>query len=77
MPIHLSFPNLRLPLVSVVCLLAEQGAKVTPRMVLETNWVTLSISYIILGVVTLGTVFWLIWFTARMEIHQVLRIGEA
>ena len=62
-----------LPLMEV----AEQGAKVTPRMVLETNWVTLSVSYIILGVVTLGTVFWLIWFTARMEIHQVLRIGEA
>lgn len=62
-----------LPLMEV----AEQGAKVTPRMVLETNWVTLSVSYIILGVVTLGTVFWLIWFTARMEIHEVLRIGEA
>ena len=62
-----------LPLMEV----AEQGAKVTPRMVLETNWVTLSVSYIILGAVTLGTVLWLIWFTAKMEIHQVLRIGEA
>jgi hypothetical protein len=62
-----------LPLMEV----AEEGAKVTPRMVLETNWVTLSVSYIILGAVTLGMVFWLIWFTAKMEIHQVLRIGEA
>ena len=56
--------------------LAEEGAKVTPRMVLETNWVTLSVSYIILGAVTLATVLWLVWFTAKMEIHQVLRIGE-
>ena len=55
---------------------AEEGAKVTPRMVLETNWVTLSVSYIILGAVTLATVLWLVWFTAKMEIHQVLRIGE-
>ena len=61
-----------LPLMEV----AEEGAKVTPRMVLETNWVTLSVSYIILGAVTLATVLWLIWFTAKMEIHQVLRIGE-
>jgi hypothetical protein len=61
-----------LPLMEV----AEEGAKVTPRMVLETNWVTLSVSYIILGAVTLATVLWLVWFTAKMEIHQVLRIGE-
>lgn len=61
-----------LPLMEV----AEEGAKVTPRMVLQTNWITLGVSYLVLAGVTLGTVLWLVWFTAKMQVHQVLRIGE-
>jgi hypothetical protein len=55
---------------------AEEGARVTPRMVLQTDWTTLGVSYLIQGTVTVGTVLWLIWFTAKMEVQQVLRIGE-
>ena len=61
-----------LPLMEV----AEEGVRVTPPMVLQINWVTLGVSYLILGSVTAGTVLWLIWFTAKMEVQQVLRIGE-
>ena len=62
-----------LPLMEV----AEEGARVTPPMTLEIDWVTLGVSYAILGSVTIGTVLWLIWYTSKMEVQQVLRIGEA
>ncbi|MCH7606080.1 MAG: ABC transporter permease [Chloroflexi bacterium] len=61
-----------LPLIEV----AEQGAKVTPRMVFQINWTSLAVSYIILLAATGATVLWLIWFTAKMEVQQLLRIGE-
>jgi hypothetical protein len=56
---------------------AEEGVRVTPPMVLQTNWLTLLVSYLVLAAVTGGTVLWLAWLTARLEIQQVLRIGEA
>ena len=62
-----------LPLMEV----AEEGARVTPPMTLEIDWVTLGVSYAILGSVTVGTVLWLVWYTSKMEVQQVLRIGEA
>ena len=61
-----------LPLMEV----AEQGAKVTPRMVFQIDWTTLAVSYIILVAATGATVLWLIWFTAKLEVQQLLRIGE-
>lgn len=61
-----------LPLMEV----AEEGAKVTPRMVFETNWMTLVVSYLILAAATGATALWLMWFTAKMEVQQLLRIGE-
>ena len=33
--------------------------------------------FLVLAVVTVGTVLWLAWFTAGMEVQQVLRAGEA
>jgi len=62
-----------LPLMEV----AEEGVPVTPPMVLRTNWVTLLVSYLFLAGVTAGTVVGLAWFTAKMEVQQVLRIGDA
>ena len=62
-----------LPLMEV----AEEGVPVTPPMALRTNWVTLLVSYLFLAGVTAGTVVGLAWFTARMEVQQVLRIGDA
>ena len=62
-----------LPLMEV----AEEGVPVTPPMVLRTNWVTLLVSYLFLAGVTVGTVVGLAWFTAKMEIQQVLLIGDA
>jgi ABC-type antimicrobial peptide transport system permease subunit len=56
---------------------AEGGVRVTPPMLLQTNWLTLLAAYLVLAVVTLGTLVWLAWFTARLEVQQVLRAGEA
>ena len=61
-----------LPLMEV----AEAGVRVTPGMILQTNWSTLGLSYLVLAVFTVVALLWLVWFTTRMEIHQVLRIGE-
>ena len=43
-----------LPLMEV----AEEGERVTPPMVLTTDWLALGVSYLVLAVVTVGTVLW-------------------
>ena len=55
---------------------AEGGARVVPPMVLKTDWTALLVSYLVLALVTAGTVAWLAWFSARMEVQRALRIGE-
>ena len=45
-------------------------------MVLQTNGTTLLVSYLVIAAVTVGTAAWLAWFTAKMEVQQVLRIGD-
>ncbi|PKB80453.1 MAG: hypothetical protein BZY88_08675 [SAR202 cluster bacterium Io17-Chloro-G9] len=64
-------PNL-LPLMEI----AEDGIRVTPPMVSSSDWTTLLVSYVVIAVVTVGTAAWLAWFTAKMEVQQVLRIGD-
>lgn len=66
------FGNSLLPLLEV----AQEGVRATPPMVLTSNRVSLLVSYLVIAGVTLGTVVWLAWFTAKMEVQQVLRIGE-
>lgn len=61
-----------LPILGV----AEEGTRVTPPMILQTNWYTLLASYLVLAGITAGTVVWLAWFSAKLEAQQVLRIGE-
>ena len=61
-----------LPLMEV----AEEGVRVTPPMVLQTNGTTLLVSYLVIAAVTVATAAWLAWFTAKMEVQQVLRIGD-
>ena len=57
--------------------IGEGGTRVTPPMVLQTNWRTLMGAYLVLASVTAATVVWLAWFTGRMEVQRVLRAGEA
>ena len=64
-------PNL-LPLMEV----AEEGIPIIPPMASSFNWTTLLVSYLVIAGVTAGTVAWLAWFTAKMEVQQVLRIGQ-
>ena len=56
---------------------SEGGVRVTPPMTLQTNWLTLAVAYLTLAAVALANVVWLAWFTARLNLQQVLRAGEA
>ncbi|NQW24289.1 MAG: FtsX-like permease family protein [SAR202 cluster bacterium] len=62
-----------LPLMEV----AEEGARVTPPMVLTTDWPSLLVVYLVLAVVTVVTVVWLAWLSAKIQVQQVLRMGDA
>lgn len=55
---------------------AEGGMRVTPPMALQTNALTLLTAYLALAAVAVGNGVWLAWFTARLEVQQVLRAGE-
>ena len=62
-----------LPLMEV----AEEGERVTPPMAFTTDWLLLMVSYLVLAVVTAGTVVWLAWLSAKIQVQQVLRMGDA
>ncbi|MDA0263864.1 MAG: ABC transporter permease [Chloroflexi bacterium] len=62
-----------LPLMEVV----EEGERVTPPMVFTTDWMSLLVSYAVLAAVTAGTVVWLAWLSAKIQVQQVLRMGDA
>ena len=55
---------------------AEDGTRVAPPLVLQANWTTLLVSYLVLAGVTVFTVLWLAWISARMEILRALRIRD-
>ena len=61
-----------LPLMEVV----EEGARATPSLVLTTDWQRLLVSYVILAVVTGLCGLWLTWLTAKLQLQQILRMGE-
>jgi ABC-type antimicrobial peptide transport system permease subunit len=56
---------------------AEEGTRVTPPMVFTIDWVSLSVSYSVLAVVTVVTVIWLAWLNSKIQVQQVLRMGDA
>ena len=61
-----------LPLMEV----AEAGERITPSLVFTADWQRLLISYVILAAVALFSALWLAWLTGRLQLHQVLRMGE-
>ncbi|MBM3947015.1 MAG: FtsX-like permease family protein, partial [SAR202 cluster bacterium] len=61
-----------LPLLEV----AEGGRRITPPMVMETNWAILWVTYGVLGVAAVTTVVILTWLLGRLELQRVLRMGE-
>lgn len=65
--------SILLPLMEV----AEEGERVTPPMAFTTDWLALSVSYLVLAVVTLVTVLWLAWLSSNIQVQQVLRMGDA
>ena len=62
-----------LPLLEV----AEGGTRVTPPMVLETNWSALGLAYAFLGGATVATVVALAWAISHLEIQRLLRVEGA
>ena len=62
-----------LPLMEV----AEEGARITPPMAFTTDWFSLAVIYLVLAAVTLVTVVWLAWLSAKIQVQQVLRMGDA
>ncbi len=62
-----------LPLLEV----AEGGVRVTPPMVLQADWVNLTVAYLLLAGVVAGTAWWLARLTTRLEVQRLLRAGEA
>ncbi|MBC8280110.1 MAG: ABC transporter permease [Chloroflexi bacterium] len=57
--------------------LAEEGERVTPPMRFTTDWLALMVSYAVLAGVTGITVIWLAWLSAKIQVQQVLRMGDA
>lgn len=57
--------------------LAEEGERVTPPMAFTTDWFSLMVSYGVLAAVTAITVVWLAWLSAKIQVQQVLRMGDA
>jgi ABC-type antimicrobial peptide transport system permease subunit len=55
----------------------EEGEQVTPPMAFTTDWFSLMVSYLTLAAVTLATVVWLAWLSAKIQVQQVLRMGDA
>ncbi len=49
---------------------ADDGGSVVPPMILHINWTTLLISYLALIAATIGTVAWLAWFSAKLEVQR-------
>ena len=52
------------------------ASNATPSLVLTTDWQRLLVSYVILAVVTGLCGLWLTWLTAKLQLQQVLRMGE-
>ncbi len=61
-----------LPLMEVV----EGGARATPSLVFTADWRRLLVSYAILAGVTVFCGLWLTWVTGKLQLQQVLRMGE-
>ena len=62
-----------LPLMEV----AEAVDRVMPPMAFTTDWLALGVTYLVLALVTLGTVLWLAWLNSKIQVQQVLRMGDA
>ncbi|MBI4198144.1 MAG: ABC transporter permease [Chloroflexi bacterium] len=62
-----------LPLLAV----AEGGAQVTPPMVVQSDWDTLLMAYLVLAVAMVITVLALARAIARLDVQRLLRVAEA
>jgi len=60
-----------LPLLEV----AEEGRRVTPPMVLATNWLALGVAYTVLAAATAATVMALAWAISHLDVQRLLRAG--
>lgn len=72
-----SFLGARLGLLMLPSLeLTESGKAVVPPYALEVNWLSVGLTYAVLGAVFVASVFLLVLFFSRLALHRALRIGE-
>jgi len=57
--------------------LTETGDEVLPPMQLQISWFTVGTAWLVLGLVFLVTISAVVLLYARLQLHRVLRIGEA
>ena len=57
--------------------LAEEGERVTPPMRFTVDGLSLLVPYAVLAGVTAITAIWLAWLSAKIQVQQVLRMGDA
>ena len=57
--------------------LAEEGERVTPPMRFTVDELSLLVPYAVLAGVTAITAIWLAWLSAKIQVQQVLRMGDA
>ncbi|MBI4311076.1 MAG: ABC transporter permease [Chloroflexi bacterium] len=62
-----------LPLMAI----AEGGARVTPPMVVQSDWNALLLAYAVLGIVMASTILALAQAMAKLEVQRLLRVAEA
>ncbi|GIT43465.1 MAG: hypothetical protein Ct9H300mP11_14010 [Chloroflexota bacterium] len=41
-----------------------------PPMAFSTDWLALGVTYLVLALVTLGTVLWLAWLNSKIQVHR-------
>jgi hypothetical protein len=54
----------------------EEGGRVLPPFIIETNWSAVGWTYAAMGLIFLLTVGLIIWVFSRLALFRALRVGE-
>jgi hypothetical protein len=55
----------------------ETGDEVLPPMLLQVSWLTIGAAWLVLALVFLVTIGIVVLLYSRLQLHRILRIGEA
>jgi ABC-type antimicrobial peptide transport system permease subunit len=57
--------------------ISETGDEVLPPMLLQVSWVTIGAAWLVLALAFLVTIGIIVLLYTRLQLHRILRIGEA